>query len=202
MAIVEVRPIEKESWHRKHGKDSFKRPVTIEALISINTGQFATGLNEKDRERLEKATGQNLSPDYMAGKPHEFWNSPAAAAIKRQVVIESSKLTKSRKAEIVQILSGVSVKGQSDNYVDWKLDEEIKEHGPEKVLIILQRDTARTSLHAFVLEALQKNILRKQGAAVLYMDDQIGFDLEAAIDYFADKKNQALKAQILEKINE
>jgi hypothetical protein len=265
MAIVEVRPIEKERWHNKKGKDSFKRPVTIEALIDVNTGQFATGLSTEDRERLEKATGQNLSPDYMVGKPHEFWNSPAAAikleyktnifdtkkafdeikvkvlkasdlvansmkeyeegkfpnaifvifdeteeverkaskaAIKRKVVIESSKLTKSRKAEIVQILSGVSVKNQTEDYIDLKLDEEIEDKGPDKVLAIIQRDKARTSLHALVLEAIQKNVLRKEGTAVYYMDDQVGFDLESAIDYFADSKNQALKAQILEKINE
>ncbi len=265
MAIVEVKPIEKESWHKKHGKDAFKRPVTIEALISVNTGQFATGLSDEDRERLEKATGQNLSADYMPGKPHEFWNSPAAAikleyktnifdtkkpfdeikvkvlkasdlvansmkeyeegkfpsaifvifdeaeeverkagkaAIRRQVVIESSKLTKIRKAEILQILSGTLVKHQSEDYIDWKLDEEVKDKGPEKVLALIQRDKARTALHAFVLEALHKNVLRKEGSAVNYMDDQIGFDLESAIDYFADTKNQALKAQIMEKINE
>lgn len=265
MALVEVRPLEKENWHNKKGKDSFKRPITIEALVGVDTGQFTTGLSDNDRERLEKATGQNLSPDYIVGKPHEFWNSPAGvikleyktnifdtkkpfdeikvkvlkasdlvansmkeyeegkfpgaifvifdeaeevemkaekAAVKRQVVIESSKLTKTRKAEIVQILSGVSVRNQTENYIDWKLDEEVKDKGAEKVLILIQRDKARTSLHAIILEALQKNVLRKEGSGIYYMDDQIGFDLEAAIDYLEDKKNQALKAQILEKINE
>lgn len=265
MAIVEVRPIEKESWHNKKGKDAFKRPVTIEALVSVNTGQFATGLSVEDRERLESSTGFNLSPDYVQGRPHDFWNSPAAtiklayktnvfdtnksleeikvkvmkasdlvansmkeyeegkypsaifvifdekeeveilatrAALNRRVVIESDKLTSSRKAEIVQILSGVSVKNQTSNYIDWKLDEEIKDKGADKVLSLIRRDSKRTSLHALVLEALQKNVLRKEGARVYYMDDEIGFDLEAAIDYFEDKKNQALKAQILEKLNE
>ena len=57
------------------------------------------------------------------------------------------------------------------------------------------------SLHATVLEAIHKNVLRKEGAAVYYMDDQLGFDLESAIDNLEDKKNQALKAQILEKLN-
>ena len=33
------------------------------------------------------------------------------------------------------------------------------------------------------------------------MDDQLGFDLESAIDNLEDKKNQALKAQIIEKLN-
>lgn len=265
MAIVEVRPIEKERWHNKQGKDAFKRPVTIEALVSASTGKYATGLSNEDQKRLEDETGFNLSSDYTQGKPHEFWNSPAAtikleyktnifdtkkgldeikikvmkasdlvansqkeyeeglfpdaifvifdeqeevelraskAAIKRKVIIESSKLTKSRKAEIVQILSGISVRKQTEDYIDLKLDDEIIDKGPQKVLAIIQRDKSRTSLHALVLEALHKDVLRKEGSAVYYMDDQLGFDIESTIDYFADTQNQALKAQILEKVNE
>jgi len=265
MAIVEVRPIEKEKWHKKEGKDAFQRPVTLEALVSATTGKYATGLTKEDEERLNEKAGYNLSADYVQGKPHEFWNSPAGkikldyktnifntdkaldeikvkvmkasdlvansqkeyeeglfpeaifvifdeaeeteikaskAAIKRQVIIEASKLTISRKAELVQILSGVSVRKQSENYIDLKLDDEIESKGASKVLALIQRDKARTSLHALVLEALHKNVLRKEGAAVYYMDDQLGFDVESALDYFADSQNQTLKAQILEKINE
>lgn len=264
MAIVEVRPVEKQRWHGKQGKEAFTRPVTIEALISLQTGQYSTGLSIEDRTRLEKLTGQNLSPDHVVGKPHEFWNSPAAlikldhktnvfntdkpyeeikvmimkasdlvansqkefeeglfpsaifviydereetqllaskAAVKRKVIIEASKLTKTRKAEIVQILLGISVKEQSEDYVDLKLDDAIKEKGADAVLVLIRRDKARISLHALVLEAIHKNVLRKEGSSVYYMDDQIGFDVESAVDYFADTNNQALKAQILEKIN-
>ena len=78
MALVEVKPIEKERWHGKKGKEAFTRPMTLEALVSLNTNQFATGLTQEDRERLQKATGFDLSPDYMQGKPHPFWNSTAA----------------------------------------------------------------------------------------------------------------------------
>lgn len=264
MAIVEVKPIEKERWHGKKGRDAFARPVTIEALVSIRTGQFATGLTDEERKNLESRTGFNLSPDYTLGKPHEFWNSPAAqvkldnktnvfdtskpldeikvklmkasdlvansmkeyeegkfpsaifvifdeqeeteikaskAAIKRKVVIEASKLTTSRKAEIVQIVLGMSVKNQSEDYIDLKVDEAIEKEGAEKVLNLIQRDKARTSLHALVLEAIHKNVLRKDGTAVYYMEDQVGFDIESAVDYFQNAKNQTLKAQILEKLN-
>ena len=119
-----------------------------------------------------------------------------------RIQCNTDKLTDSRKAEIVQILSGVSIRKQSPDYIALKLDEEIQKQGAEKVLSLIRRDKARVTLHATVLEALQKNILRKEGAAVYYMDDQLGFDLEATLDYLADKKNQALKAQILEKLNE
>lgn len=264
MQIVEVRPIERERWHGLKGKDAITRPVTIEALLSSTTGKLATGLTPKDRERLEKETGYDLSPDYKAGQPHPFWSSPAAfvklehktnifdienpldeikvklmkasdlvansqkeydegkfplaqfviydekeevevkaskAAIRRKVFIELDSLTASRKAELVQILLGIPSRNQSNNWLDLKLEEATEQKGPEIVLNMIQKDKARVSLHALVLEAIYKNILRKDGTAVYYMDDQLGFDVESTIDYLADKKNQALKAQIIEKLN-
>lgn len=264
MAIVEVRPIERLRWHGKTGKDAFARPVTIEAPLSVETGQYATGLTEKERKELEEKTGYDLSPDYVPGKAHPFWNSSVArvnlehktnifdtsrpldfikvkmlkandliansmreyeegkfphaifviydeteeievkatkAAIKRKVIIETSKLSRAKKAELVQILLGVTVRDRSDDFIDMKLDESIESEGPEKILSLLQRDKTRTSTHAMVLEALHKNILRKEGSSYYYMDDQVGFDLESTLDYFSDPKNQALKGQILEKLN-
>jgi len=123
------------------------------------------------------------------------------AAMKRKVVIESTKLTKARKAELVQILEGISVRNQSEDYVDLKLDEAIDKHGAEKVLNLMNRDKGRTAVHAMVLEGIHKGVLRKDGTAIYYMDDQLGYDIESAVDYFSDPKNQSMKAQILEKIN-
>ena len=264
MALVEVKPIEKERWHGKKGKEAFTRPMTLEALVSLNTNQFATGLTQEDRERLQKATGFDLSPDYMQGKPHPFWNSTAAliklenktnvfntdrpldeikvkvmkahdlvansmkeyqegkyplakfvifdeieeveikaskAAIKRKVIIESDKLTADRKAEIIQILLDTSSRNQSNNWLDMKLEEAIDTKGAQVVLDLINRDKKRTMIHALVLEAIHKSVLRKEGSAVNYMDDQIGFDIESAVDYLIDTKNQALKAQIIERLN-
>lgn len=264
MSLIEVRPIEKERWHGLKGKDAITRPVTIEALLSGTTGKLATGLSEEDRERLEKATGHDLSSDYNANKPHPFWSSPSAfvklehktnifdtsnplneikvkilkasdlvansqkeydegkfplaqfvifdereevemkaskASIRRKVIIEADKLPATRKAELIQILLGVTVRNQSNDFIDLKLDEAIDKEGPQRVLDFIKRDKARTSLHATVLEAIHKNVLRKDGTAVYYMDDQLGFDVESSIDYLQDSKNQALKAQIIEKLN-
>lgn len=264
MSLIEVRPIEKERWHGLKGRDSITRPVTIEALVDVATGKLATGLTEEDRERLEKETGYDLSPDYNANKPHPFWTSPAAfvklehktnildtstplgeirvkilkasdlvansqkeydegkfplaqfvifdereevelkaskAAVKRKVIIEADKLSATRKSELIQVLLGISVRNQSNDYIDLKLDEAIDKEGPQKVLDFIKRDKARTSLHATVLEAIHKNVLRKDGTAVYYMDDQLGFDVESTIDHLQDTKNQALKAQIIEKLN-
>lgn len=264
MAIVEIKPIDKDKWHGYKGKNSFARPVTIEALVSTQTGKYATGLTEKERVNLEKKTGFDLSPEYIPERPHPFWNSTAGqiklenktnifdtskpldyikvkvmkasdlvansqkdyedglypealfvifdeqeetqikaskAAIKRKVIIEGEKLVKNRKVEIIQILSGLNVKNQSNDYIDLKFEECIDEAGAEKVLAVMQRDTKRNTIHALVLEALQKNILRKEGSSIYYFDDQLGFNVESTVDYFLDNKNQALKAQILEKVN-
>lgn len=264
MALVTVKPIERKRWHGKEGKDSFARPISLEALVNVNTGQYDTGLTPEDQERLSRVTGYNLTPTYIAGQPHEFWNSAVGkvklehksnifdtsrpldeikvkllkkhplvatsmqefeegkfpdalfvifdeaeeteakatrAALKRKVILETNKLTASRKLELIQILLGINGKNQSDSWIDLKVDEAIEEHGAEKVLNLITRDKGRVSLHALVLEALQKNVLRKEGSAIYYMDDQIGIDLETAIDYLEDKSKQALKAQILEKLN-
>lgn len=264
MAIVEVKPIEKERWHGKSGADSFSSPKTIEALVSLKTMKYSTGLSEEDIVRLQKITGYDLSDTYKPETPHPFWSSVAGsvklyhrtnvfdtsiplneikvklmkasdlvansmkeyeegkfpralfviydeqeeteikaskAAMKRKVIVEADKLTKDKKVEIIQILLGVSTKKQSNDFVDLKFDECIDTFGAEKVLTIMKRDKVRNTIHSLVLEAIQKNILRREGSAVYYMDDQIGFDMESAIDYLSDNKNQLLKAAILEKLN-
>lgn len=265
MSIVKVKPIENESsWHGKTGKDAFARPVTIEALVSITTQQYCTGLSEEDRARLEAITKYDLSPEYAHGIPHPFYSTATAevklihgtntfntsrpldeirlgilkasdlvansleayeagdypeakfiifdekeeleakaskAALKRNVIIEAAKLTSIRKAEIVQILSNISVKNQSDDYISMMLDKEVEEKGPQVVLDLIKRDKARTALHSMLIEGLHKNILRKEGPSIYYLGDQLGYDIESTLDYFEDKKNQTLKAQILEKIN-
>jgi len=123
------------------------------------------------------------------------------ASIKRKVIIESAKLPIDKKIEIIQILLGISTKGQSNDYIELKFDECIDKFGADKLLTIMQRDKSRNTTHSLVLEAIQKNVLRKEGSSIYYMDDQLGFDLEATMDYLEDKKNQLLRAAIIEKIN-
>lgn len=263
MAIVEVRPIERERWHGKRGRDAFARPITLEALVNAKTGQYDTGLTDKDKQRLETLTGYDLSKEYILGRPHPFWSSTAArivlehktnifdtsrpldeikvkvmkahdlvansmteynegkfpyatfviydeneevevkaaqVALKQQVYLALSKMSKSKKAELVQILSNTPVRGRSDDFVDSKLDEAIESIGFEDVLNIINRDKEDNTVYALLLEAVYKGVLRKEGTSVYYMDDQIGFDQEAAIQYLKDSKNQALRAQIIEKL--
>jgi hypothetical protein len=76
MALVEVRPVEKVKWHGKKDHENFTQPIIIECLYDNATGNYATGLNDDDKKRLEERTGYDLSNNYT-DKPHIFWNSPA-----------------------------------------------------------------------------------------------------------------------------
>lgn len=264
MSLVKVKPIERETWHNKKGKDVFSRPIVIEALVNVNTSKYATGLSDEDRKRLESITGYDLSPEYVPGKIHPFYATSTGAvklehkttifntknpldeikvgilkgsdlvansledfekglapyarfiifdeeeelevkasraALKRKVIIEGAKLTKARKTEIVQILLNVSVKNQSSDFIDLKLDEAIDTVGAQEVLNLIERDKGRTTTHAMIIEGLHKNVLRKEGTGIYYLSDQLGYDMESTIDYFQDAKNQNLKTQLLEKIN-
>ena len=81
MALVQVKPIEKKTWHGLEGVKRFTAPKTIQALVSLTTGLYATGLSEEDRERLEKETGFDLSPTYIPGKIHPFWGDKISRVV-------------------------------------------------------------------------------------------------------------------------
>lgn len=261
MAIVEVRPIEKERWHGKSLKESIARPVKIEALYNVRTGKYDTGLSPEDQERLENLTGFDLSDKYIKDTPHPYWanqgvvvlpngtkifddtkpqdeitikmlkaselvaNSmreyeegkfPLAThvifderegleikasknAIKREAYNESSKLSRNKKVEIIQVLLNKGVRKQSDDYIDVTFDDLIESQS-EKVLELIRKDKEDLAVHAMVLEGLEKNVLRKEGTSVYYMDDQLGFDVSSAVQYFRDPSNQKLKAEIINKL--
>lgn len=261
MAIIEVRPIEKEKWHGKTGKESIARPVKIEALYNVRTGRYDTGLSPEDKERLENLTGFNLSDNYTKDNPHPYWSDqgvitlpngtkifddtrpqdeiaikvlkasefvanslkdyeegkyPLAThviyderenvemkaskvAMKRTAYIETDRLSKAKKIEIIQILTNKGMRKQSDNFIEVTLNELI-ENSTEKVIELLNADKEVTSLHSMILEGLDKNVLRKEGSSIYYMDDQLGFDINSAIQYFRDPSNQKLKAEILAKL--
>lgn len=264
MKTVEVRPLDIEKWHNFKGKDSFSKPVTIEALVNSDTSQFAVDISEKRLKELEEITGYDLSLNFKMGVEHPFWNSPtgyiklenktniflpdrpideikigilkASSLVansmedyekglypnaefviydleeeaenklskikaKNKAIIECEKLSKQRKLELIQIIGGQTLKNQSDKFIDLKIDNILnKEGGAKEILLFLKRDKDRTFLHAAILEALQKNILRKKDSHIYYFEDKLGYDIEDVIDYLLNPDNQLIKSKILEKL--
>lgn len=131
----------------------------------------------------------------------EVEEKAAKSAARKKVYSISEKLTPSKKADIVMIVLGTSVKKQSPEFIEVKFDEATEEVGPIKMLEILNSDPKRNATHSVVLEGLDRGVLRKEGSSIYYMDAHIAFDIEGAVDYFLNKDNQTMKATILEKLN-
>lgn len=127
---------------------------------------------------------------------------------KKNAVIETAKLSKSKKIELIMILSAdndylkmKNMKGKSDNFVEVELDKLIEKR-PVDVLRFLKMDKEYTSAYALVLEALQKSVLRKEGHKIMYHESIIAQDIEGAIDYLSMPENQELKLRISAMVNE
>jgi hypothetical protein len=132
----------------------------------------------------------------------------AHVEIKKKAIIETAKLSKTKKIELVMILSAdkdylkmKNLKGKSDNFLEVELDK-LTEKRPDEILRFLKMEKEYVSLYALVLEALQKNVLIKEGHKIMYHESVIAQDIEGAIDYLSIPENQELKLRILAMVNE
>lgn len=86
---IQVKPIETKTWHGKTGKESFKRPIIIRALLDTDKMEYATGLDDTvpynapdnkekltERRYFEKKLNKDLSPAYNPDEPHPVWDGP------------------------------------------------------------------------------------------------------------------------------
>jgi len=73
---IEVRPLEIKRWHNKKGKESFKNPIKIQALVDPYKMTYSTGLSSSDIDKLKnKGFNYDLTNNYMKGELHPFWDS-------------------------------------------------------------------------------------------------------------------------------
>lgn len=125
----------------------------------------------------------------------------ATKALKRQEAVKLSlELSGDDKASIVQILTGKSVRGRSDNYMIGEIDDLISER-LDDFIREAKKDKKDLYVRGAVLEAIHRNILTKEGTSVFYLSDKIGFDFESAVEWFKDPQNQNMKTSILGKLN-
>lgn len=119
---------------------------------------------------------------------------------KNKAIQLAAKLSLEEKANIILILTGKVVKNKSQDFIDVQLDQ-VLEDQVEEFTRYASMDTADTQVRASVLEAIHRNILNREGSAVYYMGERIGFDIQEAIEWFQSADNQKLKVAILEKLN-
>lgn len=75
---VEIRPIQRKTWHGKTGKESFDRTKKTKALVDPTTMKYAVDLTEEDIKKYGELLKVNLSLTFNPDTPHEFWDSNMA----------------------------------------------------------------------------------------------------------------------------
>lgn len=71
---VEIRPIKKQRWHGKEGKEHIQANKTIRALVSSKTGKYQINLSEEEKSNLEDRLGVDLENTYK-NRPHPFYDA-------------------------------------------------------------------------------------------------------------------------------
>jgi len=119
--------------------------------------------------------------------------------LEEEVLTKLSKLDIKEQADLVLLLKHASVKNQSSEYIKVKLREAVKEVGYAIVNEKLNQNKSRRTMEALILEAATKHVISKKGSTYFFFDTFLG-EMDTAIDFLLDVKNQLIKAQILEKI--
>lgn len=112
-----------------------------------------------------------------------------------------TKLSAEDKCDIIQILSGKSIRGKSQSFLDVEIDALLEEK-PQELIKYCKMPKEDVFLHALILEALFRNILTKEGNNICFMGDILAMSEEDAIAYFKDPNNQKLKMAVLGKMGQ
>lgn len=120
---------------------------------------------------------------------------------KNDAIIQLSTIPTDRKIQLILILDGKNLRGASENAITVEINK-LVEKEPASILRHLNMNKEQISLHALIIEALQKNILRKQGHKIMYYDSSLGDSIEHVMDYFLLDENQDLKLRIMKAVSE
>lgn len=112
----------------------------------------------------------------------------------------ADKMTLGEKINMVLIIDGKFVKNKTPNFIEVALDDAI-ENDIDKFLQYAEMDSEDLVVRGQIEEALYRQTLTREGNAIYYMGERIGFDKEEAIQWFKNDDNQKLKVAILEKLN-
>lgn len=108
-------------------------------------------------------------------------------------------ITDNEKISIIQILGEKSVRGRSPSFITAEIGEIIRTK-PKELLDLLEVSKEQRYAKSTVLEAIDKNILIKDGSNIKWLGDIIANSLEDAVDWILDPNNQTIKGKILEQL--
>lgn len=214
MSKVEVRVLEKESWHGQGGEKSFKRPITIEALYDTNTKKYAIALSDEELKSYGETLGIDLDPTFRANVLHPFYCSSQG-----RVKLENNTMIFDTKNILDAIKVGIL---RASPLVANSLKEYEEGHYPEATHYIFSEEeevavrARKVELHnACILAASKMSLEEKINIAIVLGDkplkgrsqsfvdvalDEIIEDKPAEFIVYAkkDKKELNIRATILE----
>ena len=154
----------------------------------------------------------NSMKDYEDGKfpeaTHVIFNEAeenelkaSKVEIRNKAIMESSKLSKDKKVEIILILKGKNLKGQSDNFVLVEMNNLIDDRANDVLRWIQNEDATFVTNYALVIECLQKGILVRDGHKIMHYDANLGGDEITVAEYLGQDENQELRLRLMQQVN-
>ena len=174
----------------------------IRIKICKNSKYVANSMKEYEEGLFPEAT------HVIFDESEEIEEKASRIEIKKKAVMETAKLSKGKKVELIMVLSAdgsdylraKNLKGKSDNFIEVELDKVIENKSAD-VLRYLKMDKDELATNALVLEALQKNVLEKVGHKIMYHESILGQDIYDVIKYMNAPENQEFKLRILSQVN-
>lgn len=174
----------------------------IRIKICKNSKYVANSMKEYEEGLFPEAT------HVIFDESEEIEEKASRIEIKKKAVMETAKLSKGKKVELIMVLSAdgsdylraKNLKGKSDNFIEVELDKVIENKSAD-VLRYLKMDKDELATNALILEALQKNVLEKVGHKIMYHESILGQDIYDVIKYMNAPENQEFKLRILSQVN-
>lgn len=154
----------------------------------------------------------NSMKDYEDGKypeaTHVLFNEAEESELKaskveirNKAIMESAQLSKDKKIEIILILKGKNLKGQSENFVMVAMSDLIDEKANDVLRWIQNEDKTFVSNYALVIECLQKGVLVRDGHKIMHYDSNLGGDEITVAEYLGESENQELRLRLMQQVN-
>lgn len=163
----------------------------IDYAILLGSKKVANSLKEVNEGKWPKA--KYVIYDYIEeAKAENMEIQSKKKAWKKFATMNTSDMKQVLK------LMGRNADSMIDEVVENTLTK-IVEDSPEEFNAIVGIDNFKTRI--LVEDLLHVNLLRKVGSKYLYADDVIGYNLEEAVQYLNDPKNQEILITLQEKLN-
>lgn len=130
----------------------------------------------------------------------EVTGKASKIALRNQCIVALEKLSDSDKANLVQILVSKTVKGRGTDFINVEINAAI-DNDPAEFLKHIRMGKEDVYARAAILEALDRNILVRDGGQITYMGEPLGFDVNEAVFWFKNPSNPRMKVAILEKLD-